>query len=268
MVSISIVVFKNKYNELEKALLSIFQYLDIVVYIIDNSPHEDLKKLEHINNSIIYIHNPSNPGFGAAHNIAIQRAIETGTKYHFIVNPDTFFSEDVISPMVKFMHENQDVGMMMPQILNEDGTIQNLPKLLPSPFSIIMRKLKFLNFLYSLFINKYELRSVPKNKIYEAPILSGCFTLLNIEAINKVGMYDDCFFMYFEDWDLSRRVHEHYKTIYFPLVSVVHGYESGANKSSKLFKIYLKSAYTYFNKWGWFFDKNRTKWNKETLQQF
>lgn len=268
VVSISIVVFKNKYKQIEKALLSIFQYIDIVVYIIDNSPNQDLKKLENINKSIIYLHNPTNPGFGAAHNIAIKKAIDAGSKYHFVVNPDTFFSEDVISPMIKFMQENPDVGMMMPKILNEDGTIQNLPKLLPSPFSILIRKLKFPIFLYRLVINKYELRLVPKNKIYVAPILSGCFTLLNIEAIKKVGMYDDSFFMYFEDWDLSRRVHEYYKTIYFPSVSVVHGYESGANKSLRLFKIYLKSAYTYFNKWGWFFDKNRPKWNKETLQQF
>lgn len=268
MLSISIVVFKNRYNDIEKVLLSIFQYYDSIVYVIDNSPNQDLKKLEHINCRIIYFHNPSNPGFGAGHNIAIKKAMEAGSKYHFIINPDITFSEDVFSPMLNYIHENPDVGMMMPQILNEDGTIQNLPKLLPSPFSILIRKLKFLKVICILFINKYELRSVPKNKIYAAPILSGCFTLLNIDAVKKVGMYDDCFFMYFEDWDLSRRVHEHYKTIYFPSVSVVHGYESGANKSFKLFKIYLKSAYNYFNKWGWFFDKNRSKWNKETLQQF
>ncbi len=268
LVTISIVLYKNEYNEIEKILTSIFQFGDFDVYIIDNSPNQDLKKIEFINNSIIYFHNPSNPGFGAAHNIAIKKAIETGSKYHFIVNPDISFSEDIFSPMVKYMRDNTDVGMMMPQILNQDRSIQYLPKLLPSPFSILMRKLNFLKFINCTFINKYELRAVLKNKIYEAPILSGCFTLLNIEAINKVGMYDDCFFMYFEDWDLSRRVHKYYKTIYFPLVNVVHGYESGANKSFKLFIIYLRSAYTYFNKWGWFFDKQRTKWNKETLQQF
>jgi hypothetical protein len=63
-------------------------------------------------------------------------------------------------------------------------------------------------------------------------------------------------------------MHQKYKTIYYPLVSVYHGYESGANKSFKLFKIFIQSAFTYFNKWGWFFDKERTQMNKKTLSQF
>lgn len=74
--------------------------------------------------------------------------------------------------------------------------------------------------------------------------------------------------MYFEDWDLSRRMHQKYKTIYYPLVSVYHGYESGANKSKRLFKIFVQSALRYFNKWGWIFDKERRKVNRKTLKQF
>ena len=74
--------------------------------------------------------------------------------------------------------------------------------------------------------------------------------------------------MYFEDWDLSRRMHRHYKTLYFPKVSVYQGYDSGANKNLKLFKIFIKSAMHYFNKWGWFFDKERESMNKKALSQF
>ena len=83
-----------------------------------------------------------------------------------------------------------------------------------------------------------------------------------------VGIFDDKFFMYFEDWDLSRRMHLHYKTLYYPIVSVYHGYDSGANKNLKLFKIFIKSAIHYFNKWGWFFDSQRNKVNKAVLDQF
>jgi hypothetical protein len=74
--------------------------------------------------------------------------------------------------------------------------------------------------------------------------------------------------MYFEDWDLSRRIYSKFNTRYFPKVSIYHGYDSGANKSKKLFKIYLNSAFYYFNKWGWFFDKERKRVNKKTLKQF
>jgi GT2 family glycosyltransferase len=170
--------------------------------------------------------------------------------------------------MVDYALTDKNIGMMMPQILNLDGSIQYLPKLLPSPFSILYRKFKLPKFHYKNFIMKYELRFIEDNLIYNAPIISGCFTLLNINAIKKVGFYDDNFFMYFEDWDLSRRIGETYKTLYFPLVSVFHGYESGANKNLKLLKIFIQSALYYFNKWGWFFDKRRNYINKITLSQF
>lgn len=269
MITGSIVLYKSELKEIERAVLSIYRFeKSIILYLVDNSPTNDLKNLCDINKNIVYIHNPTNPGFGAAHNIAIQKAIEEGSKYHFVVNPDIYFTEDVITPMIEYMENNPEVGMMMPQILNEDGSTQNLPKLLPSPYSVFMRKFKKPGFIYDDFINQYELRFVDKGLIYNAPILSGCFTLLNIKAVEKVGTYDDKFFMYFEDWDLSRRMHQQYKTIYFPKVSVYHGYHSGANRSKRLFKIFVNSARTYFNKWGWLFDSERTNFNKETLKQF
>ena len=92
--------------------------------------------------------------------------------------------------------------------------------------------------------------------------------MFNLNAIKEVGVYDENFFMYFEDWDLSRRVHKNFKTIYFPSVFVYHGYDSGANKNIKLLFIFLHSAYHYFNKWGWFFDKKRKKINSIALSQF
>ncbi len=266
-VTASVVLYNTDSGELLRLLDSIFKTeQNLKLYLIDNSLTDSLKNF--LDSRTVYVHNPSNPGFGAAHNIAIEKALELGSKYHFIVNPDIYFEGDIISPMIEYINNNPTIGMMMPQILNLDGTVQNLPKLLPSPLSILWRKFKKPARAYQRFIDQYELRKVSKDMIYDAPVLSGCFTLLSLEAIKNVGMYDDKFFMYFEDWDLSRRIHNHYKTIYFPLVSVYHGYDSGANKSTRLFRIFLNSAITYFNKWGWFFDKERKKINKKALSQF
>ena len=268
-VSVSIVLYNTDLTELSRTINSFFQTssINIKLFLIDNSSSDVLKELGK-DSRIYYLHNPSNPGFGAAHNIAINKAIEHGSNYHFIVNPDIYFNGDILLTMIAYMKKDLSIGMMMPQILNLDGTVQNLPKLLPSPFSILWRKIKRPARAYQKFINNYELRKVPEKMIYDTPVLSGCFTLLNLEAIKKVGVYDDDFFMYFEDWDLSRRMHQYYKTIYFPQVSVYHGYESGANKNSKLFMIFIKSAITYFNKWGWFFDSERTRINQTALSQF
>lgn len=268
LITASIVLYQNPARVVSKAIQSLLNnYDDLNIYLVDNSPSDTLGSLIR-GKRISYIHNPANPGFGAAHNVALKLAIEAGSKYHFIVNPDTYFDGDVITPMINYMEQSPEVGMMMPQILNPDGSIQYLPKLLPSPLTIIWRKVKLTRNSYNKFINNYELRFVSDGIIYEAPIISGCFTLLRLKAIEEIGGYDDSFFMYFEDWDLSRRMHEKYRTLYFPLVSVYHEYYSGANKSFKLFRVYLNSAYRYFSKWGWFSDKKRKQINRESLAQF
>lgn len=268
-ISASIVLYNTSEKELLKSIEAFLasSIKEKKIFLIDNSPSNKLEKLCK-GEEMSYTHLPSNPGFGAGHNVAINKAIEWGSDYHFVINPDVETNTDIITPMVEYMQQNPEVGMLMPQVLNLNGTVQHLPKLLPSPYSILMRKLKFPKLIYEKFINRYELRNVDKNQIYEAPILSGCFTLFRVEALKTVGLYDDGFFMYFEDWDLSRRMHQKYKTIYYPLVSVYHGYESGANKSKRLFKIFVQSALRYFNKWGWIFDKERGKVNRKTLKQF
>ncbi len=264
----SLVLYKSNISDVEFIIRNFTSVVSVrTLYLIDNSPTNELSCLKS-SNKVEYYHNPTNIGFGAAHNIALNEAIKTNSKYHFVINPDVKFEARVIDEMVNYMEKKSDIGMMMPKILNLDDSIQFLPKLLPSPYSLMMRKVKFPKFVYTPFINKYELRKVPENKIHEAPILSGCFTLFNINALKEIGLYDDIFFMYFEDWDISRRINQKYKTMYYPLVSVYHAYESGANKNKKLFNIFLKSAVYYFNKWGWFFDKDRRRINKKTLSQF
>ncbi|MEZ7514289.1 glycosyltransferase [Flavobacterium frigidarium] len=269
MINLSIVLYKTSELDIKNILSSLmYVHSSYKLYVIDNSPTDELRNYFENEKFIEYFHNPSNPGFGASHNIALKKSIQDEVDFHFVINPDVYFLEDVVTKMTNYMSTNKNVGMMMPQILNIDGSIQNLPKLLPSPFSIVLRKIKGPKIIYDRFINKYELRNVVKNKIYSTPILSGCFTLFRVDALKNIGVYDDQFFMYFEDWDISRRMHQKFETIYFPKVSVFHGYESGANKNKKLFKIFISSAKKYFDKWGWFFDSERLVINKRTLNQF
>ena len=268
-VSASIVLYNSNFYEIEKLVLDIFKYRDNVnLFLVDNSPQNQLQKLEELHENIEYVHLKDNPGFGAGHNKAIQRALQLDSEYHFVINPDIILIEDVFTPMLSYMEKETEVGMAMPKILNTDMTKQNLPKLLPTPADILLRKIKKPSFLYKTFIEKYELRFVDSNRVFEAPVLSGCFTLFRTSVLKELGLYDDVFFMYFEDWDISRRINKKYKTIIFQQTSVIHEYESGANKNKRLFKIFINSAIHYFNKWGWLFDSERNIINKKTLQQF
>ena len=267
-ITASIVTYKTDKSELARVVQCMLRGSStLTIYVVDNSPTDGLRPMINDFNNIIYIHNPSNPGFGAAHNIAISKAIQMGSLYHFIVNPDIYFDDEVISKMTQKMQKSSSIGMLMPRILNPDGSPQFLPKLLPSPWHILWRKVKWPKREFQHFIDQYELRSLCELHTISVPILSGCFTLLNLEVIKEIGFYDEAFFMYFEDWDLSRRIHQKYQTLYFPEVAVFHEYHSGANHDMKLFKIFLRSAYHYFTKWGWFIDKERKAVNRKVLEQ-
>ena len=74
--------------------------------------------------------------------------------------------------------------------------------------------------------------------------------------------------MYMEDIDISRRCAEKYGNVYYPLAHIVHQHEQASYKSKQLLQAHLKSAIQYFNKWGWFYDKNREQLNSKCLNQF
>jgi GT2 family glycosyltransferase len=265
-LSASIVLFNHTYHEIDSLINSLLSSCIDKLYIIDNSFDNNIE-LFIKSNRITYIHNPSNPGFGSSHNLAILKSINLDYDYHCIINPDIIFENGTIEKMLLFMIKNDDVGLLMPKILNTDGSLQNLPKLIPLPWHILLRKIKFPKFLFEKYIFKIELRNYLECKILNIPILSGCFLISNLKILNEVGIFDERYFMYFEDWDLSRRVHSNYKTLYFPDARVYHGYNSGANKSFRLFKIFIKSAALYFSKWGWVYDKDRKRINAATLKQ-
>jgi hypothetical protein len=160
-----------------------------------------------------------------------------------------------------------NIGQLMPKVFYPTGEIQYLCKLLPTPYDLIFRR-----FLPQKWIIKrtetFELRASGYNTIMDVPYLSGCFMFLRTEALKKIGLFDENIFMYGEETDLCRRLIEGgYRTIFFPKVHIFHHFAKGSHKSWRLTKIGVESAIYYFNKWGWFFDKKRTKINKEILDK-
>jgi GT2 family glycosyltransferase len=270
MINCSIVLYNPDLKKIDNTIHCVLSCkLLNKLYLIDNSELNTFSKIiEQYGEKVEYIFNKKNYGFGKGHNIALNISKKDNINFHVIINPDVYFENGTIEELYKYMHNQKDIGLMMPKLVNPDFTTQFLPKLLPSPLSLILRIIsKKINIL-NKFINNYELRHVDENHIYETPVISGCFVLLNLELLKNDFLFDENFFMYFEDWDLSRRVNMKYKTVYFPRVKVVHEYASGANKSIRLMFIYISSAILYFNKWGWIIDKNRSKKNIETLLQF
>lgn len=264
----SIVLYKNDIEILNEALNSFLNTNgNFVLYIIDNSPTSELKK--HFNDKrIIYFHNPANPGFGAAHNIAIKKSIELGAKYHLVLNPDVYFHKEVIPELIKFMDQNPDIGNVMPKAYYPDGTIQHLCKLLPTPYDWIGRRFNPIRSLVEKRNQLFELRFTNYNKQMDVPYLSGCFMFLRNSVLKEVGFFDENIFMYGEETDLCRRLNiAGYRTVFNPKVSIIHEFQKGSHKSWRLTWIGIQSAIYYFSKWGWFFDRERKMINQRTLQK-
>jgi GT2 family glycosyltransferase len=265
-ITISIVLYKTPLDQLERCICSLQKIKQSsIVCIIDNSPINNYAELLNKYLNIIYIHNPSNPGFGAAHNKAIRILKQTNAEFHLVINADVHFDSDVISPMICYMVLNNEVGLMMPKIFNSDGTIQRLCKLVPSPQDLLLRR-SFFRKLKILSNCNFELHASGYDKIMFVPYLSGCFMLTRHKVLAEVGFFDERFFMYPEDMDLTRRIAERYETIFFPEVSVFHEHGAASHKSLKMFLIHAYNLIKYFNKWGWFYDPGRQILNSKTLR--
>jgi GT2 family glycosyltransferase len=257
---VGLVAYNMKPADVEALSASFNSETPVYKVVIDNSC---LSTSEEIFTTLgwTYIHNPRNPGFGSSHNV-IFKLFSHKADYHLIVNPDVTFGGAMISRLVHFLDENKNAGCVMPKVLYPDGTNQNLVKLLPSPLELILRRVPFAvvkNYINNRFVISHNDQSL---ETIMAPFLSGCFLMFRTTVINKIGFFDERFFMYMEDIDLCRRLWLN-KTppYYLSKAHVIHGYEKGSAKSVKLFYYHIASAVKYFNKWGWI-DKERKLINK------
>jgi GT2 family glycosyltransferase len=268
MISASIVSYKNKPEVLAKTIESyLLATENSKLYVIDNSPTDTAREICR-HSRVHYIFNPTNVGYGRAHNIAIQESILT-SKYHLVLNPDVAFEQHVLRELISYMEKNNDVGLVMPKVLYPDGRLQPLCKLLPEPHQLFARRFlipfkKILNRIN----HEYEMLFTEYDKITDVPFLSGCFMLLRTKALQTVGLFDERFFLYFEDADLSRRIHQRYRTMFYPDVAVQHVHERQSYKNLKILLHHINSSILYFNKWGWFADEERDAVNRKILIKY
>ena len=265
MINVSIVLYNHSLLEIYP-LIECLRKSTIVsqVFLIDNSPIENpgFKTL-----GANYHFTGKNLGYGAAHNIAIRQTIEQGLPYHLVINPDISFDPAILSEIEDFMNNNSDIGLLMPKILYPTGEIQYLCKLIPTPFDLIVRRFLPKSWTQKR-IEKFELRSSGYNKVMNVPYLSGCFMFLRTEALKQVGLFDERFFMYPEDIDLTRRIHKQYRTVFYPYATIIHHHAQSSYIDSRMLFIHIYNMIKYFNKWGWIFDKERKMVNKEIKTQY
>jgi GT2 family glycosyltransferase len=267
IISASIVLYNSDIEQLKCVVNSYEPSRNRILYIIDNSPAKsDIEIIIADNRYIYYYFTGENKGYGAGHNIAIKMAMQANTQYHAVLNPDLQFEAEIIDKIADFMDTDDNIAQVMPKIISRDGELQYLCKLIPVPFDLLLKR-----FLPKRFAEKssvrYQLKFTDYNKRMNIPYLSGCFMFFRTSAFESAGLFDERFFMYPEDMDITRRMHKLFKTIYYPEVSIIHAHHAESYKSIKMFFIHCINIIKYFNKWGWFFDKERTDINKKVLKE-
>jgi GT2 family glycosyltransferase len=267
-VTASIVLFNTPEAQLMRLLNCIEKSsIHVNIYLVDNSPSPVDYPCFSVPN-ITYMKSKMNKGYGAGHNIALQ-AILQSAEYHFVLNPDVYFELTELEKMILFMEQDPTIGQLMPKIVYPDGNLQYLCKLLPTPADLFLRRFAFgpLKKITHQQMERFELRNTNYDKVMDIPYLSGCFMLFRTSALRQIGLFDERFFMYPEDIDITRRMHAEFRTVFYPLATVVHDHAKESYKSVRALWIHLHNMVKYFNKWGWFWDSQRSSFNRETLRR-
>jgi GT2 family glycosyltransferase len=210
MVDVSVVIVNyNVRHFLEMTLYSVFrasQGLAVEVIVVDNNSHDDsCNMVRSLFPDVKLIANTDNPGFGIANNQGIRMA---KGRYVLLLNPDTIVAESTILDCLSFMNGNAGAGALGVHMINGDGVyLRESKRGLPTPAVSFYKMSGLINlFPKSKVFARYYIGHLPDDEVVESEILSGAFMFIRREALEKAGLFDEDFFMYGEDIDLSYRI--------------------------------------------------------------
>lgn len=178
------------------------------------------------------IDNKDNKGFSSANNQAMRMSL---CPYQLLLNPDTVIEEDTLKKVVEYMNAHPKVGGLGVRMVDGKGVfLPESKRGLPTP-AVAFYKIFGIARLFpkSKIFGKYSLSYLSEFEINEVEILSGAFMLMRKEALDKVGLLDEAFFMYGEDIDLSYRITQGgYTNVYYPETRIIHYKGESTKKSS------------------------------------
>lgn len=249
-----IVTYRSDIAQLRAAVESLKRcILPLVIAIVDNDSGDDYLAQLRTLQGITLIESGANKGFGFGHNIGIRQSVPCD--YYLIVNPDVVVHEGCIEAMTTYMDANPDIGLLAPKVLNPDGSLQPLNKRLPSVFDLFVRRFLPPSLQQCAWVQRkmhhYMMLDAGYDAAVQVPFISGCFMMFRKAVLDKVKGFDEGYFMYLEDCDITRRTAAIAHCVYYPDATITHHWARGSHKSLKLMGVMIRSMIYYFNKWGW-----------------
>ena len=219
------------------------------IFIVDNassdgSPDAVARQFPQVK----LVKNKENLGFARANNIGIH---QSSGRYICLVNSDVVVLNGCIEKLISFMDNHPAAGMVGPRILNQDQTLQPSCRHFPTIWNNLCQALG-LNKLFpkSRFFSETFMNYWAHDIVQKVDVLSGCFWMVRREALNKVGLLDEDFFIYGEDLDWCRRFHHAgWDIIFYPSAETIHtGAASSINDPIRFYIEMQKADLHYWQK--------------------
>jgi hypothetical protein len=242
------------------------------IIAIDNNSEDISAEMvrDDFEDSVVLIANKENLGFPRAVNQGVKKS--KASKYILVLNPDITVIQNCLDRMYQYMEENKKIAVLGPKLLNPNGSIQySCFSQYPSLKMVLYRRTvlgKTENAKKK--INKFLMTNWDHKQESEVAWILGSCMFIRKEAIKKVGLMDERFFMYMEDVDWCRRFwNNNYKVVYSPKFEMVHYYQrASASEPSilksifnKITRIHIASAIKFFFKYWRHKDKNFPNFN-------
>lgn len=265
-VTVSLVVYEPNRELLTRTLESLAAAkeaaahsanpISMHLYLVDNGGLPELgesyRRLASAGVSHSVLSGHGNVGYGRGHNMAIGQA---PGRYHVILNPDIEMDAHALATAIAFMDAHPDVGLLAPAVIDDAGQLQYLCRQYPTLLDLFVRGFlpHSLRRLFARRLARYEMRAQinERDTLWEPPIVSGCFMLFRSDVLKKLAGFDPRYFLYFEDYDLSLRAHDVARVAYVPSVRVLHHGGGAARKGSAHIRMFMASAFKFFNRFGW-----------------
>ena len=249
----AIIVTWNSSQWIANCLKSLMNDLNSFYYkivVVDNASTDNTTDLIRENfPEVILVQNTVNEGFARACNRAL---LECQSEYVLFINPDTEVVPGMTDTLVAFMKGHPEVGAIGPTLLNTDGSLQLSGNTFPNLRNIWLESL-FLDRLFpkNRFFGSHKLSHLNRSEVCKIDWTMGSCLLLRKEALDKVGSFDNRFFLFFEETDLCLRLKKAgYEVYLIPEAKIVHGGGSSRLENYNANKIihYHRSLFLYFNK--------------------
>jgi GT2 family glycosyltransferase len=246
-------------EKLSQCLASLGPGIGYSVVVNACQPGEPIEALAQ--NADLFLSTPKNLGYGTAVNWAVssltaeaERQKRQAPTWVAAMNTDLSWEPGSFERLLRWLATREDVVLVVPQILNPSGEVERLCKTNPSVLALISRRF-IPNKLKPQWLRKIDTEFTMSNHSLDHEMdveyLSGCCMIIRRSAFIAINGFDERFFLYLEDADISRSLKRIGRCLHSPIMQVIHSWGRGNHYSLRLTFVNIQSVWKYFRKWGW-----------------